>query len=86
MKPKWKDRSRSENISQNNGGRRRRDAERPEAERSPSSQVIYGSLPVLEALRAENRRVDKVWIADGSRENRLSEIIELCRSRSIGWN
>lgn len=86
MKPKWKDRQRTENVSRNDGGRRRRDAERPEVERSPSSQVIYGALPVLEALRAENRRIDKVWIADGSRENRLAEIIELCRSRSIAWN
>jgi len=86
MKPKWKDRPRTENASRNDGGRRRRDAERPETERSPSSQVIYGALPVLEALRAENRRIDKVWIADGSREARLSEIIELCRSRSIAFN
>lgn len=65
------------------------DRERPirrneTSEGSPS--VIYGVLPVLELLRAENRRVDKVWIADGSRENRLSEIIELCRSHSIAWN
>lgn len=53
---------------------------------SVDPSVIYGVLPVLEALRAESRRVDKVWIADGSRENRLSEIIELCRGRSIAWN
>lgn len=86
MKPKWKDRPRSENVPRNDGGRRRRDAERPEPEHSPTSHVIYGSLPVLEALRAENRRVDKVWIAEGSRENRVSEIIEQCRSRSIAWN
>jgi 23S rRNA (guanosine2251-2'-O)-methyltransferase len=41
---------------------------------------------VLEALRADTRRVDKVLIADGSREARLSEIIEHCRTRSIAWN
>lgn len=51
-----------------------------------SSNIIYGVLPVLEALRAANRRVDKVIIADGSRENRLSEIIDICRARSIVWN
>lgn len=50
---------------------------------SPVSGLIYGSLPVLEALRADTRRIDKVLIADGARENRLTEIIELCRSRSI---
>lgn len=86
MKPKWKDRQSSENVTRNDGGRRRRDKEFPESERGPSRQVIYGCLPVLEALRAENRRIDKVWIADGSREARLSEIIELCRSRSIAFN
>ncbi|MFZ1699688.1 MAG: 23S rRNA (guanosine(2251)-2'-O)-methyltransferase RlmB [Pyrinomonadaceae bacterium] len=51
-----------------------------------ASSCIYGVLPVLEALRAENRRIDKVIVADGSRESRLSEIIELCRSNGIAWN
>jgi 23S rRNA (guanosine2251-2'-O)-methyltransferase len=48
--------------------------------------LIYGLLPVLEALKAENRRIDKVMIADGAKEKRLSEIIDLCRSRSIAFN
>jgi len=48
--------------------------------------LIYGVLPVLEALRAEGRRIDKVLIADGAREHRLAEITEICRSRSIAWN
>jgi 23S rRNA (guanosine2251-2'-O)-methyltransferase len=51
-----------------------------------SRSVIFGVLPVLEALRAESRRVDKVLIVDGSQERRLSEIIDLCRSRSIAWS
>ncbi len=59
--------------------------EKPRPEGPPLS-VIYGALPVLEALRADTRRIDKVLIADGSREHRLSEIIELCRLRSIAWN
>ena len=50
------------------------------------SSLIYGVLPVLEALRADNRRIDKVLIADGAKEHRLAEIIDLCRSRSIAWN
>ncbi len=56
----------------------------PLAPHSPS--LIYGVLPVLEALRADNRRVDKVLIVDGAKEHRLSEIIDLCRSHSIAWN
>ncbi len=51
---------------------------------NPSSR-IYGVLPVLEALRAGNRRVDKVLIAEGSREKRVAEIIAACRQNSIAW-
>lgn len=51
-----------------------------------NASAIYGVLPVLEALRAETRRVDKVLIADGAQERRLSEIIDLCRARSIAWS
>src|SRR5258707_922745 len=52
----------------------------------PESFLIYGVLPVLEALRADNRRIEKVLIADGAKEHRLSEIVELCHSRAIAWN
>lgn len=48
--------------------------------------VIYGALPVLEALRAQNRRVDKIMIAEGARESRLGEIMDLCRSRAIRFD
>lgn len=51
-----------------------------------NSQLIYGVLPVLEALRADHRRVDRVVISEGAREHRLAEIIDLCRERSIVWN
>ncbi len=50
---------------------------------SASAKVIYGLLPVLEALRAEHRRVDKVLIAEGAKEHRIAEIIDLCRERSV---
>jgi len=86
MRPKGK-RPDDKQFDRRDRGPRDRDHgnRRPEPVESPSS-VIYGVLPVLEALRAENRRIDKVWIADGSRESRLSEIIELSRSQSIAWN
>ena len=51
-----------------------------------NSQILYGVLPVLEALRADTRRIDKILIVDGVKEQRLSEIMDLCRSRSISWN
>lgn len=49
----------------------------------PNSSLIYGVLPVLEALRADPRRVDRVLIAQGAKEARLSEVIELARANSI---
>lgn len=73
-------------------GRGPRDGGRPdrpqrrEPEARSSSSVIYGVLPVLEALRADNRRIDKVLVAEGVKEHRLGEILDLCRARSIAWN
>ena len=64
------------------------DRKRQPSDRSPGSftNLIYGVLPVLEALRAKTRRIDKVLIAEGAKEHRLSEILDLCRERSIAWN
>lgn len=45
--------------------------------------VIFGVLPVLEALRARARRIDKVLIAQGVREHRLNDIVELARENGI---
>jgi 23S rRNA (guanosine2251-2'-O)-methyltransferase len=42
---------------------------------SPMAQ-IYGLLPVLEALRAKARRLDRIIIADGARHDRLREIVQ----------
>lgn len=45
--------------------------------------VVYGVLPVLEALKSGGRRIEKVMVADGAREHRLAEIVALCRERSV---
>lgn len=47
------------------------------------SSVIFGVLPILEMLRAGNRRVEKVLVADGAREKRLHEILDLARTKNI---
>ena len=59
-----------------------RDRRNAEQAREHAS-LIYGVLPVLEALRAERRRIERVMIAEGAREHRLAEIIESCRSHNI---
>ncbi|HVF30741.1 MAG TPA: 23S rRNA (guanosine(2251)-2'-O)-methyltransferase RlmB [Pyrinomonadaceae bacterium] len=56
--------------------------ERSFAKRSDGS-TIFGVLPVLEALKANARRVDRIAIAEGTREHRLQEIIELARENGI---
>lgn len=49
----------------------------------PRRNLIYGVLPVLERLRANARRVEKVLIADGVREHRIGEILDLVKERGI---
>lgn len=70
--------------------RSRDDAPRQNSARekvSPSrSSVVFGVLPVLELLRANARRVDKIMIADGARESRLAEIVETARENDIPVN
>ena len=56
-------------------------------ERRPKSEdarnIIFGVLPVLEALRAENRRIDKIVVAEGAQEKRLAEILTLARQHGV---
>ena len=45
--------------------------------------AIYGVLPVLEALRAGGRRIDRIVIAEGAKDARLREVIEAARRAHI---
>lgn len=47
------------------------------------SALIFGVLPVLEALRAGSRRIEKILIAEGAREKRISEIWELAKQNRV---
>jgi 23S rRNA (guanosine2251-2'-O)-methyltransferase len=47
--------------------------------------VIFGLLPVLEALRAENRRIEKIMIAEVGRETRIAEIMFLARNNGVSF-
>lgn len=49
---------------------------------SQANRQIYGVSPVLEALRAGHRPIERITIAEGAGEARLSELLELAhRSR-----
>ena len=54
---------------------------RPKAENARN--LIFGMLPVLEALRANSRRIEKILIAEGAREHRIAEIIDLARQNHV---
>jgi 23S rRNA (guanosine2251-2'-O)-methyltransferase len=57
--------------------------ERSQTKRPSDRPSIFGVLPVLEALRANARRIDKIAIAEGAREKRLQEILDLARSNGV---
>jgi len=65
-----------------NHDRERRD-HRPQLEKRPAANALYGVLPVLEALRSNNRRVEKIVVAEGARQHRLNEIFDLAREHRI---
>jgi 23S rRNA (guanosine2251-2'-O)-methyltransferase len=48
-----------------------------------SQSVIFGVSPVFEALRSERRKIDKIYVADGSNEQRLLQIVGLAREKHI---
>ena len=52
-------------------------------DRPESKRLIYGVLPVLEALRANSSRVDKLVIGNGARQHRLRDILLLAREKHI---
>ncbi|NOT47916.1 MAG: 23S rRNA (guanosine(2251)-2'-O)-methyltransferase RlmB [Acidobacteria bacterium] len=60
-----------------------REREAPPARSDHRNGLIYGVLPVIEALRANARRVDKIMIAEGAREQRLNEIFDLARQNNV---
>lgn len=58
--------------------------DRPRREdHAPRSGVIFGVLPVLEALRSNARRVEKIVVAEGARVGRLREIFDLARENRV---
>lgn len=55
------------------------------ASRSGSAELnlLYGVNPLLEALRAGDRTPTEILIAEGTRDERLRELIELARTRKV---
>jgi 23S rRNA (guanosine2251-2'-O)-methyltransferase len=56
----------------------KKSSRRPTADR----RLLYGLNPIVEALRAD-RLPDQITIAEGTRDERLRELIELARARGV---
>ena len=65
---------------------RRDDGRRASEPQERSRTIIFGVLPVVEALRAATRRVDKILISESAKDSRLGVVYDLCRERSIAWS
>lgn len=48
-----------------------------------ASNQVYGLLPVLEALRAGNQRLEQITIAEGARHERLRELLDLAKQARV---
>ncbi|MGI8811897.1 MAG: 23S rRNA (guanosine(2251)-2'-O)-methyltransferase RlmB [Pyrinomonadaceae bacterium] len=55
-------------------------------DREPAAGLLFGVLPVLEALRSNPGRIDKIFVADTAKEHRLAEITALAREHCITLN
>src|SRR5689334_13544427 len=44
---------------------------------------IYGVLPVLEALRAGNRRIERIIVSDSARHERLREVLDAAKQAGV---
>ncbi|MBA2379125.1 MAG: 23S rRNA (guanosine(2251)-2'-O)-methyltransferase RlmB [Blastocatellia bacterium] len=70
------------NRERHQGRRVESESLRRQGERLPGN-CIYGVLPVTELLRANPQRVESITIAEGVREGRFGEIIELARTHGL---
>jgi 23S rRNA (guanosine2251-2'-O)-methyltransferase len=84
MKPQRKHRPRRASVHANH--EHERDDPRARDERAPApahASQLYGVAPVLEALRAGGRRVERITVAEGAHEARLHELFELARAGRV---
>src|SRR6266850_4450575 len=50
---------------------------------SGAVNVIYGLVPVLEALRAGSKKLEQITIAEGARHERLRELLDLAKQAGV---
>ena len=53
------------------------------ASESGGANQIYGLIPVLEALKAGNHKLEQITIAEGARHERLRELLDLAKHARV---
>src|SRR6195256_2722735 len=48
-----------------------------------ASSLLYGLIPVLEALRAGKRQIEEITIVEGGKPERLQHLFELARELRV---
>jgi 23S rRNA (guanosine2251-2'-O)-methyltransferase len=51
--------------------------------RSDAVNAVYGLIPVLEALRAGNKKLEQITIAEGAKHERLRELLDLAKQARV---
>jgi 23S rRNA (guanosine2251-2'-O)-methyltransferase len=75
--------------SSRSGSRKRNEGRGPsprtrsESEHELPSDLIYGLIPIVEALRAGRRQIEQITIAEGARPERLRELLELAKNARV---
>ncbi len=82
-KPERKETTRAERAGSEHFPARAHSVAREQAHAPAPAGQLYGVLPVLEALRAGGRRVERITVAEGAHEVRLHELFELARTQRV---
>jgi 23S rRNA (guanosine2251-2'-O)-methyltransferase len=59
------------------------EASAPPSGSQSSGALLYGVSPVLEALRAGQRPIEHITLAEGTRDHRLRELLDLAREARV---
>ena len=54
-----------------------------EDKQSHATDIIYGLIPVLEALRAGGKKLEQITIAEGAKHQRFRELLNLARQAGV---
>jgi 23S rRNA (guanosine2251-2'-O)-methyltransferase len=69
-------------MTQRRPSRSRPDEDRTDRADAESNQ-IYGLIPVVEALRAGNKKLEQITIVEGARHERLRELLDLAKRERV---